>query len=67
MDYMICLDQRELGRRERATAEYYRTLDKYWVECGTVTIYSLSARQLKQVLTNEKSLDEIIKEINEEP
>lgn len=63
---MICLDQRERGRRERATAEYYRTLDRYWVECGPVVEYSLSAQQLKQVLLGEKTIDELIKEMNDE-
>lgn len=62
---MICFDQRERGRKERATAEYYRILNRYWVECGPVITRSLSVSQLKQVLTEEKTLDEVLKEIDE--
>lgn len=31
---MIGIDHREQGRKERALAEYYRTLARYPVECG---------------------------------
>lgn len=30
---MIGIDHREQGRKERALAEYYRTLARYPVEC----------------------------------
>ena len=62
---MIGMDQRELGRKERAKAEYYHTLARYWTECGPVTTYSLSMNQLKQVMMGEKTVDEVIKEIEE--
>ena len=49
------IDQRELGRKERATAEYYRQLRRYGYECGEVVTYKLSPEQMKQVLTGEKN------------
>lgn len=38
------IDQRELGRKERAVAEYYRQLKRYDYECGDVITYKLSPR-----------------------
>lgn len=64
---MICMDQRELGRKERAIAEYYRTLARYSTECGEPITYQLSEEQLKQVLCGEVTVDELIErgEVNE--
>lgn len=59
---MIGIDHREQGRKERALAEYYRTLARYPTECGPVTTYSLSVNQLKQVMMGEKTVDELIEE-----
>lgn len=39
---MIGIDHREQGRKERALAEYYRTLARYPVECGEPITYQLS-------------------------
>lgn len=47
---MIGIDHREQGRKERALAEYYRTLARYSTECGNPITYQLSEEQLKQVL-----------------
>lgn len=57
---MIGIDHREQGRKERALAEYYRTLARYPVECGEPTIYQLSKEQLKQVLCGKITVDELI-------
>jgi hypothetical protein len=61
------MDQRELGRKERAIAEYYRTLARYSTECGEPITYQLSEEQLKQVLCGEVTVDELIErgEVNE--
>ncbi len=56
------IDQRELGRKERSTAEYYRQLRRYDYECGEVITYKLLPEQMKQVLTGEKTVDDFIKE-----
>lgn len=56
------IDQRELGRKERATAEYYRQLRRYGYECGEVITYKLTPEQMKQVLAGEKNVDDFIKE-----
>lgn len=56
------IDQRELGRKERATAEYYRQLRRYGYECGDVITYKLSPEQLLQVLTGEKTVEDFIME-----
>lgn len=56
------IDQRELGRKERATAEYYRQLRRYGYECGDVITYKLSPEQLLQVLTGEKIVEDFIRE-----
>lgn len=56
------IDQRELGRKERATAEYYCQLRRYSYECGEVITYKLSPEQMKQVLTGEKTVDDFIRE-----
>lgn len=56
------IDQRELGRKERATAEYYRQLRRYGYECGDVITYKLSPEQLVQVLTGEKTVEDFIRE-----
>ena len=56
------IDPRELGRKERATAEYYRQLRRYSYECGEVITYKLSPEQMKQVLTGEKTVDDFIRE-----
>lgn len=57
---MIGIDHREQGRKERALAEYYRTLARYPVECGEPITYQLSEEQLKQVLCGEVTVDELI-------
>ena len=56
------IDQRELGRKERFTAEYYRQLRRYDYECGEIITYKLLPEQMKQVLTGEKTVDDFIKE-----
>lgn len=56
------IDQRELGRKERSTVEYYRQLRRYDYECGKVITYKLLPEQMKQVLTGEKTVDDFIKE-----
>lgn len=56
------IDQRELGRKERATAEHYRQLRRYGYECGDVITYKLSPEQLLQVLTGEKTVEDFIRE-----
>lgn len=56
------IDQRELGRKERATAEYYRQLRRYGYECGEVITYKLTPEQMKQVLAGEKTVEDFIKE-----
>ena len=56
---MIGIDHREQGRKERALAEYYRTLARYPTQ--------LSEEQLKLVLCGEVTVDELIErgEVNE--
>lgn len=56
------IDQRELGRKERGTAEYERQIRRYGYECGDVITYKLSPEQMKQVLTGEKTVDDFIRE-----
>ena len=56
------INQRELGRKERATAEYYRQLRRYGYECGDVITYKLLPEQLLQVLTGEKTVEDFIRE-----
>lgn len=56
------IDQRELGRKERATAEYHRQLRRYDYECGDVITYKLSPEQMKQVLGGQKKVEDFIKE-----
>ena len=58
---MIGIDHREQGRKERALAEYYRTLARYPAECGEPITYQLSDEQLEQVLCGEVTVDELIK------
>ena len=64
---MIGIDHREQGRKERALAEYYRTLARYPTECGEPITYLLSEAQLNQVLCGEGAVDELIErgEVNE--
>ena len=57
---MIGIDHREQGRKERALAEYYRTLARYHAECGEPITYQLSEEQLKQVLCGKATIDELI-------
>ena len=57
---MIGIDHREQGRKERALAEYYRTLARYPTEWGEPLTYQLSEEQLKQVLYGEVTVDELI-------
>ena len=53
------INQRELGRKERATAECERQIRRYGCE---VITYKLSPEQMKQVLTGRKTVDDFIKE-----
>lgn len=55
------IDQRELGRKERGTAEYERQIRRYGYECGPVVAYKLTANQMKQVLSGEKTVEDFIK------
>lgn len=57
---MIGIDHREQGRKERAIAEYYRTLARYPTECGEPITYQLSDKQLKYVLCGDVTVDELI-------
>lgn len=56
------INQRELGRRERATAECERQIRRYGYECGDVVTYKLSPDQMKQVLAGKKTVEDFIKE-----
>ena len=56
------INQRELGRKERATAECERQSRRYGYECGDVVTYKLSPDQMKQVLAGRKTVDDFIKE-----
>ena len=56
------IDQRELGRKERATAECERMIRRYDYECGDIVTYKLSPEQLMQVLTGQKTVEDFIKE-----
>lgn len=56
------INQRELGRKERATAECERQIRRYGYECGDVVTYKLSPDQMKQVLTGKKIVEDFIKE-----
>lgn len=56
------INQRELGRKERATAECERQIRRYGYECGDVVTYKLTPEQLTQVLAGEKTVDDFIKE-----
>ena len=56
------IDQRELGRKERGSAEYERQIRRYGYECGEVITYKLSPEQMKQVLAGRKTVDDFIKE-----
>lgn len=55
------INQRELGRKERATAECERQIRRYGYECGDVVTYKLSPDQMKQVLTGKKTVEDFIK------
>lgn len=56
------INQRELGRKERATAECERQIRRYGYECGDVVTYKLSPDQMKQVLAGKKTVEDFIKE-----
>ena len=56
------INQRELGRKERATAECERQIRRYGYECGDVVTYKLSPDQIKQVLAGKKTVEDFIKE-----
>lgn len=56
------INQRELGRKERAAAEYERQIRRYGYECGDVITYKLSPEQMKQVLTGQKTVEDYIEE-----
>ena len=56
------INQRELGRKERATAECERQIRRYGYECGDVVTYKLSPDQMKQVLAGKKTVENFIKE-----
>ena len=56
------INQRELGRKERASAECERQIRRYGYECGDVVTYKLSPDQMKQVLAGEKVVEDFIKE-----
>lgn len=56
------INQRELGRKERATAECERQIRRYGYECGDVVTYKLSPDQMKQVLASKKTVEDFIKE-----
>ena len=56
------INQRELGRKECATAECERQIRRYGYECGEVITYKLSPEQMKQVLAGRKTVDDFIKE-----
>lgn len=56
------INQRELGRKERATAECERQIQRYGYECGDVVTYKLSPDQMKQVLAGKKTVEDFIKE-----
>ena len=55
------INQRELGRKERATAECERQIRRYGYECGDVVTYKLSPDQMKQVLAGKKTVEDFIK------
>lgn len=59
---MTGINQRELGRKERATAECERQIRRYGYECGEVVTYKLSPEQLLQVLAGQKAVEDCIKE-----
>lgn len=56
------INQRELGRKERASAECERQIRRYGYECGEVVTYKLTPDQMMQVLTGKKTVEECIKE-----
>ena len=56
------INQRELGRKERATAEAERQIRRYGYECGPVITYKLSMEQLALVLTGKKTVEQCIEE-----
>lgn len=56
------INQRELGRKERASAECERQIRRYGYECGDVVTYKLSPDQMKQVLAGKKTVEDFIKE-----
>jgi len=43
------MNQRELGRKERATEEANRMCKRYDRECGEVVTYKLTPEQLEQI------------------
>lgn len=43
------MNQRELGRKERATEEVNRMCRRYWCECGDVTVHKLTPEQMQQL------------------
>ena len=55
------INQRELGRKERASAECERQIRRYWYECGNVITYKLTPDQMKQVLAGQKTVEDFIK------
>ena len=56
------INQRELGRKERATAECERQIRRYGFECGPVVTYKLSMEQLSMVLAGKKTVEQCIEE-----
>ena len=60
------INQRELGRKERATAECERQIRRSSVQSrkcvSPVVFYKLSPEQVKQVLAGRKTVDDFIKE-----
>ena len=59
---MTGIDQRKIGRKERARAEAERQIRRYGYECGPVITYKLSMDQLAQVLAGEKTVEQCIEE-----
>lgn len=56
------INQRELGRKERATAECERQIRRYGFECGPVVTYKLSEEQISQVLAGTKTVEQCVEE-----
>lgn len=53
------MNQRELGRKERAAEEVNRMCRRYDYECGDVTVHKLTPEQIQQLRDGVITLEDL--------